>query len=991
MCNLLYKGLFCFLFLVFGEQNFAQSPTAAALDFNIFLEKNAKLSAHLAEGPIAIGKDLNIEGDYMVATKSAGSFQVQKVVVGLLINGKISYKSKNVLQLHNGYIKIGDIEKSTIWFKDKNGIAVPIQITTDDYNSKPRIQLQNSAEKLGVDATKNLIEEQGLIKFDKAMETMREKSLEISKNRQNAKITDEKGDESNEKKYPSQLVITLEKGVNYLNIEGINLNKVSDLTFSSKPDADHVLVINIDADKTFSWDAWKQSGIGFNESAFVLYNFFNTTKLNINGNNTIEGTLYAPFADININGKSGIIDGQIIGISLIHENGEIHYSPFVSDLAKVGVCQAPVIGDIVGSSSVCVGLTAALTNTNLNGVWSSSNTNIATVSAGIVTGESLGAANIIYTVTGICSTIIKSFPIAILDCGSVSSGNTGGLESISLGDAITKRVYLLAQTSAQSGINYQNLKSWEQAGIQKKSAGTINSIAIIDLVPRQLSNAKLKSFITTPTDILGMTNAKEVVSVDYTLNGNCKAVVFATTTKLAIYDHTKAVCDRLKGASVIGLEQRGILGMNVIRFALKYEDGHTEYIISFSASSSSVRNTFGIQSNWLKADYLPEDIMYNFQIWSVSDELTVEITKLIFEQLNQIAPIEHLKQGKIVPDTYFESAKRTGTNMTFQIRSSVAGTNGYFELQEKANEQSSVTIKKVPFSFGVPGSNTMQIAVADIFETTIKMVINNQIQDEVFLSDGSWAVDYNNSNTVLNKFEIKNSSKTFASEEYQLFRNIQINAVTSTYVTALKLLRGGGLPKDLTQFKSIKFNATCNCNLKITLVKQSTKNWDDQYYIKIPLSTTAKDYMIDLSEFISAKSKNTINADDINSVVFTISNSAGITTNIFHTLINLAFSKETAAYVRSLSSKEVQVYPNPTSGRFNCSFQSDKAVHMQLTITELTSGIIVYSKLVSALKGSNLVPIDVASGITKLGTYLLSFHSEEGGYEPKKILIRPVN
>jgi hypothetical protein len=363
---------------------------------------------------------------------------------------------------------------------------------------------------------------------------------------------------------------------------------------------------------------------------------------------------------------------------------------------------------------------------------------------------------------------------------------------------------------------------------------------------------------------------------------------------------------------------------------------------------------------------------------------------LILTQLNQIAPIEQLKQGKILPDTYFESAKREGQNLAFQVQNNIVGAAGYFELQEKANEQSAIIIKKQPFSFSTLGTNTVQIPVSDAFETTVKMFINNQIQDEVFLSDGSWAVDYNTSNTVLSKFEIKNTTKPFVADEFQLFRNISINAATSTYVTALKLLRGGGIPKDLSQYKSLKFNASGNCSLKITLVKQSTKNWDDQYWIKIPISTTPKDYMIDLSEFGSAISKNSINPDDINSVVFTISNSAGITTNIYHTLSDLAFSKESAVYNRSLTSKEVQVYPNPSSGRFNCSFQSEKDINLRLTITDAATGITVFAKLVNATKGGNIVPIDISSGISRLGTYLLNLNSDEGDYQPKKLLIKPV-
>ena len=45
-----------------------------------------------------------------------------------------------------------------------------------------------------------------------------------------------------------------------------------------------------------------------------------------------------------------------------------------------------------------------------------------------------------------------------------------------------------------------------------------------------------------------------------------------------------------------------------------------------------------------------------------------------------------------------------------------------------------------------------------------------------------------------------------------------------------------------------------------------SQNWDDQYFLKIPLSTTPKDYLIDLGEFSSLVNKNRIKPDDINSV-----------------------------------------------------------------------------------------------------------------------------
>jgi len=120
----------------------AQSTTSPAKGFQVFVEKSARFSSNESEGPIAVGENLTIDGDYQVAIKSAGSFLINKTPIGLLVNGKVIYKSGNSLQVNNGYVKIGDAENSKVWYKDNNGAYSNIQICSGGYNSSPRIQLQ---------------------------------------------------------------------------------------------------------------------------------------------------------------------------------------------------------------------------------------------------------------------------------------------------------------------------------------------------------------------------------------------------------------------------------------------------------------------------------------------------------------------------------------------------------------------------------------------------------------------------------------------------------------------------------------------------------------------------------------------------------------------------------------------------------------------------------------------------------------------------------
>ena len=72
----------------------------------------------------------------------------------------------------------------------------------------------------------------------------------------------------------------------------------------------------------------------------------------------------------------------------------------ISASQVVTVNPLPTVAAIAGSNNVCVGSTVNLTNATTGGVWSSSNTAVATISSlGIVTGVTSGTSTITYTVT----------------------------------------------------------------------------------------------------------------------------------------------------------------------------------------------------------------------------------------------------------------------------------------------------------------------------------------------------------------------------------------------------------------------------------------------------------------------------------------------------------------------------------------------------------------------------------------------------------------
>src|SRR5690606_18898990 len=149
--------------------------------------------------------------------------------------------------------------------------------------------------------------------------------------------------------------VELQDGINYLNLSGSEMNNVQVFNYNQAPSASKVLVINVDAPGTFTWNVWNQTGISFANCPYVIYNFPNTTQLNIAGSPTVNGTVFAPFADINKVINQSNIQGQVIGKSLFHSGGEMHYAAFqpsVTGCAPVGM--PPVANFSVNQALQCI-------------------------------------------------------------------------------------------------------------------------------------------------------------------------------------------------------------------------------------------------------------------------------------------------------------------------------------------------------------------------------------------------------------------------------------------------------------------------------------------------------------------------------------------------------------------------------------------------------------------------------------------------------------
>ena len=638
---------------------------------------------------------------------------------------------------------------------------------------------------------------------------------------------------------------------------------------------------------------------------------------------------------------------------------------------------------------VCKGFTLKLTDETVGGVWSANKPLIATISnTGIVAGVEVGTVTISYTVTNGCGNTTKSKTITVKNCGAVSGGDDGGLESKSLGDAVVKRVYNKAFSSLQKPIDYSSLTAIPVNSPRAFGTGG-STLKLSDILPKQLNtnNNNFTSYITTPTDIPSITNAKDVLSIDYTLNNQAKAVSFGTQTSNAVYDHTKAICDRLKGSVLLNMQNVLVNNMNMVAYTLQDADGSIEYAMSFAIGAKAGRNSYTLQSNWLNQDYSPDETMYNIQLWAISQDIVIDLANKVVSNLQVSLPVQPIAGAKL-PDTYITSGNRDRTDLVLSVTNNQTNSNGYFVIEDKSNELSATTIKRtLPFTLAANGKANITVPVSDTYESTISMYINNQLQDVVYMADGTWSYGAGPASTVTS-FKVSNdTNKTYSSDELPLFRNVQVSGNSADYVSIFKLMKGGAIAQDLSAYKTLKFAAEGGYNLRITLVKSSIVNWSDQYNTLIPLDKASKEYFISLDAFTSALSKDKINANDITTIVFSIEVGNGQNTAINTTLNSISFTKKDASYLQSLSAKEVQLYPNPATGnRFTCSFMSDKSAQLTLRVIDMTTGQIMHTQQVAAVTGINNVQVDINRRNAGSSVYIIALDGESVQYKKAKII-----
>lgn len=567
----------------------------------------------------------------------------------------------------------------------------------------------------------------------------------------------------------------------------------------------------------------------------------------------------------------------------------------------------------------------------------------------------------------------------------VTSGGSGGIESKTLGSIIAQRLYERATNNLP-----QETTTPTTSFTKASHSLTINGASDLklgDLIPTSVLGTN-KAFVSTPTDLLNFTNATEVLSVDYALNNQVKAVVFATQTFGEVYNHTKPICDRLKGASLLEVKQLTINGINLISYKVQQCTGEVEFAINLSAGVKAGRNSISLQSNWFTNNYQTDEKLLNFQVWAVSYEMAANLAKDIINNLQKQGTIQAINANDI-PQLYVYKGERKGTKLLLHIANQTTITNAVIELKEKATETSIEITRQVPVNITGLGNSTIEIDVQDNYEATLNLFVNGKKVDMLYLNDGTWALDYNKSNTTIQQFNVTKTSNYIATNnEYDLMRNVQFTASTKDYVTVYKNIGTQCKALPLANYNSLKLiaNATGASSITVTLISSSIINWNEQYQFTINNIEGKKEYAINLNDFKSNKNNQGLKANSITGISFAYNPAKNVNQTMVGEISKARFSEESVPTL-TVQNKTLNIYPNPIqSKQFTAFFTSESDQSVAIRIVEVTTGKTIKTQFLQAKKGNNQVNVQLHTIIAK-GYYTISLQADNGKYETKKLLI----
>ncbi|AWW00472.1 DUF4114 domain-containing protein [Arcticibacterium luteifluviistationis] len=453
--------------------------------------------------------------------------------------------------------------------------------------------------------------------------------------------------------------------------------------------------------------------------------------------------------------------------------------------------------------------------------------------------------------------------------GAISSGNQGGLESNgSLAEKIAKR-NLEKDLLNKDENRYQSISMSSHAQV-KGIFSTLEEIPLTALVPGVGPDSS-DAFQSTPTDLLDLTNAIEVLSVDFfDSTSNREAVCLVTKTIGEVYSHTKSICDRVGGAELLGAKTVMIGGEYPgTLISLKRGDGAVEYAMSFSLKELG-DDQYQFNSHWNITDYPSGGVFLNFQLWGRKPSDVFYLAEQVINIFSESFALSKTASFSESPAIAMRFGEYIQGEFKLTLINSKRETGKVFvEGTLRNSEQTNSIMFKD--SVELTGSFLQEITfdTPGVFDAGLNIHKDGSSEiDAIYLADGAWIANFEEANVANVNLSIFPLDKIVENDNhYWIERSFEASGDVKNYYSVHRPLRLGLRAVDLTQYSYLSFVAEGVQSIEIVLSHEGVTEWLDQPRKVINLTSTASRFYIPLSEFLDASS-GTLSNYDITALTF---------------------------------------------------------------------------------------------------------------------------
>ncbi|MEM6722348.1 MAG: DUF4114 domain-containing protein [Bacteroidota bacterium] len=591
----------------------------------------------------------------------------------------------------------------------------------------------------------------------------------------------------------------------------------------------------------------------------------------------------------------------------------------------------------------------------------------------------------VFYVTANPYTAMKTTNFADVESATdVTSANDGGLESNGdLASLIAKRN--LRRTKSKK---VHNQKKYQEVynKITFASKSTENSTSLANYLPQTGMFGTEIAYISSPTDLIGITNATEIFALDMYQDNSRVSAVLATATQGAIYDHSKVICDRLNNSSLEDVRTVIVRGHQLISAKIKRATGEIEHTLSFSVKLGAMENE--LFSFWNIAQY-PDGDYYNFQIWGSSFSQVFTIGNHIIDTLTLEKPLNSQIVNDVVPPVFVKSGYYANGNIHLNIINKVNATSFLFDASIAATEVSDHTNMTQNVALTGDWNDTITIATGQLFDIGLSLstTVSAQ-QDALYLADGPWGIDYQENTVIVENFQVTNTSIQPVDNTHEIERQATVSGQVQETINLFRHVLPGDQTLDVSMYDAFQFSITNSQPVEIILLQEGLDDWNNRYRITISQNDTETLYRIPFNEFEDANG-NPATITDVKTIIFSVQGNYQSYAPFHIQVTNARFGMENTLNVAEFDietpKNSILAVPNPMTTQTQLQFTAKQSEDVQLLLYDQV-GKLVYTTNIRTQTGQNSVPLHRNN--LRPGLYFCNMQSKTNTYKTLKLVVK---